>query len=191
MGGTASPPVRISGVPVSRLSDSFENFDLKKNPGMDQAYIRCQAVAMCKEWSAMLGGNYGTGKTHLAIAAMNRYGMARSMFWKVPDFLEWMKRMAFDEKWALDDLLRPYRTKPILLVLDDLGVENQTDWAHEQLYRILDSRSDGRLPTIITTNVSQDRLDGRILSRYAEGLIVCRGNDVRRQKIAEPFEEAP
>jgi DNA replication protein DnaC len=67
------------------------------------------------------------------------------------------------------------------VVFDDLGAENQTDWAAEQLYRVLDARYDAHLPTIITSNAAQSRLDGRLLSRYAEGLVVCRGEDVRRR----------
>lgn len=180
MSGTDTSQVKISGVPVNRLSDSFENFNLSKNRGMEAAYIRCQAVAGRKEWCAFLTGGFGTGKTHLAIAAMNAYGMGASYFWKVPDYLEWLKRMAFDEHMPIDDVTRAYRSSPFLLVLDDLGVENQTDWAHEKLYQVLDSRYDNRLPTIITTNQAMTRLDGRLLSRYAEGMVVCKGVDVRR-----------
>jgi hypothetical protein len=33
----------------------------------------------------MLIGGYGTGKSHLAIAAMQQYGLRQARFWKVPD----------------------------------------------------------------------------------------------------------
>ncbi len=69
-----------------------------------------------------------------------------------------------------------------LVVLDDLGTEKMTEWASEQLYRVLDGRYDRGLPTIITSNVQSDSLDPRILSRYAEGLVVCNGKDVRRTR---------
>ncbi len=178
--GRDTPPEKISGVPLSRTYNTFENFDLAANPSMGKALEACQSVAQGNDWCAFLAGGYGTGKTHLAIAAMNEYGMSHSYFWKVPDYLDWLKVWAFDKGYTLDELTRSYRNSPFLLVMDDLGVENSTDWANEQLYRILDARCDNRLPTILTTNVAPNRIDGRILSRYASGLVPCEGKDQRR-----------
>lgn len=181
--GTSSPPAKISGVPPRRIGDTFETFDLAKNPKMLPAYDQARAVAEGRAWCAVLAGDPGNGKTHLAVAAMHRYGLLRSMFWKVPDYLDWLKRMAFgdDARISIDTLTRAYMTQDILLVLDDLGTENRTGWAEEQLYRVLDARYDNELPTIITTNQPRDRIDGRLLSRYSEGLVVCKGDDVRRR----------
>ena len=169
------------GIPAKRAGDTFETFRLELNASMKPALEACERVASGEDWCALLVGGYGTGKTHLSIAAMNASGLS-SRFWKVPDYLEFVKHMAFDRGLALEDVLNPYRTGNFLLVLDDLGVENPTDWAHEQLYRVLDSRSDSRLPTIITSNVPPGRLDPRIMSRYANGLVVCKGKDMRRGK---------
>ena len=166
-------------------ADSFEGFDLSRNPQMAPALERCRAVAEGRVWCAMLYGGYGTGKTHLAIAALKAYLASdgwpwHGYFWKVPDFLAWMRRSTFDEGWDLDDLVWSYRYGPGgLIVFDDLGTENPTDWACEQLYRVLDSRYDAKLPTIITSNAPLEAIDGRIRSRFREGLIVCEGRDVR------------
>jgi DNA replication protein DnaC len=168
-----------SGVPPRRVNDSFGSFRLGE--GMREAFDQCQRVAKGDAWCALLMGGPGTGKTHLAVATMQSFGLARSRFWKVPDFLEWLKDMAYGKDYGLDPLLTPYRTGDFLLVLDDLGVEKSTDWAAEQLYRVLDSRYDNELPTVITTNQGRDRIDPRILSRYAEGLVACRGKDERRK----------
>lgn len=146
---------------------------------MRAAFDRCRAVAAGEKWAALLSGRPGNGKTHLAIAAMNAFGFDRSILWKVPDFLDWMKVQAFDKGADIERILRPYREQDFLLVLDDLGVEQRTEWAYQQLYRVLDSRADSKLPTIITTNQTPDRLDERIVSRYRSGLVVCAGKDVR------------
>lgn len=185
--GNDTPRAISSGVPSSRASDTFETFEIKRNPTMKPALEACKRVASGDNWCALMVGGYGTGKTHLAIAAMNEYELS-SRFWKVPDYLEFVKHMAFDRNFPLDDVIGPYRTGRFLLVLDDLGVENHTDWASEQLYRVLDSRYDNRLPTIVTSNVPPARLDPRIMSRYAEGLIVCKGRDVRRPNKATSDE---
>lgn len=172
-------PVR--GVPVSRLSDTFANFDLKRSPALRKAFARCKAVAEEKAWCALLVGGFGTGKTHLAIAALLAWHKKHGTgyFWKVPDFLTWIRHSVFDEKWSEEEIVAPYRTGATLVVFDDYGAENPTDWAYEQLYRVLDSRYDARLPTIITTNRPGGSIDGRILSRYREGLVICKGADVR------------
>lgn len=169
-------------MPGGRVGDTFASFDLRRNPEMRPAHDRCVAVAEGREWCALLSGGYGNGKSHLAIAAMRAYGWDRSYFWKVPDFLAWLRERAFGdgpEKTPIDALLRSYREADFLLVLDDLGAENATDWAAEQLYRVLDSRYDAKLPTVITSNVAPDKIDARIRSRFRAGLVVCKGRDVR------------
>ena len=185
-GSDTPAATKVRGIPISRLSDSFENFDLKLNPEMKAAYDQCRGIVTGEEWCAILAGNFGNGKTHLGIATINAFGRDQGYFWKIPDFMEWLKERAFghgeDSGYGLDTLLRGYRTGQFLLVFDDLGAENQTDWASEQLYRVLDARYDLRLPTIITTNQPLSRIDGRIASRLREGLIVCKGKDIRARK---------
>lgn len=177
-----SAPSKVSGVVPARLaSNTFESFDLKANPGMREARDRCVGVADGRYWCALLAGTPGNGKTHLAIAAMNRYGLLRSMFWKVPEYLAWLRRMSIENGHSLDALTRPYREDDILLVFDDLGVEKASDWVGEQLYRVLDARYESRLPTIITTNHGSKDIDPRIISRYSPGLVVCAGKDLRER----------
>jgi len=183
--GSDTPPATVKGVPRARLWDTFAAFDLTLNPGMKAAVERCKAVAAGKAWCALLAGEFGTGKTHLAIAAFlerKEQGTA-GYFWKVPVFLDWLRYHTFDEEgMGFQAAIRIYERAEGLVVFDDLGAENPTDWAHEQLYRVLDSRYDLRLPTIITTNQPLDRIDGRIRSRFREGLVVCAGRDVRTRK---------
>lgn len=200
--GLQSAPAKVRGVPPFRENDTFGTFDTVKSPAMKEACQQCVAVAKGNAWCAFLAGPPGNGKTHLAIAAGNVFQGAAT-FYKVPDLLAEMRRKQFEpggiEPWILElqsdtvpaqyaevagppVLLREEHQYNRLLILDDLGTENQTDWAHEQLYRILDGRYDRRLPTIITTNQPQARIDERLRSRYAEGLVVCLGEDYRRRR---------
>ena len=177
-------PERPARIPLLRLSDSFANFDLNRNPLMQDALKASRRVAEGKQWCAFLLGLWGTGKTHLAIAALNGFG--RGQFWKVPDLLDWIRKKAYGDGAGPEEALRDFREGSWLLVLDDLGTEKSTDWASEALYRILDARYETKLPTIITSNAKFETLDGRITSRFSEGLVVCRGNDVRLETSSQP-----
>ena len=193
MPGTATPGAKTAehGIPLQRAHDSFKSFDRRRNPGMKQAAERCCQVAEGSAWCVLLSGGFGTGKTHLGIATLMAWigNGGAGYFWKVPDFLDWLRQRAYGDgaHWSIEELTESYRSGPALIVFDDLGTENPTEWAHEQLYRVLDSRYDRRLPTVLTTNQDLGRIDGRILSRYREGLVVCRGRDMR----ARPGEEEP
>lgn len=180
-------PADGCGLPPGRLNDTFETFNMERNPKMAAAYDRCRDVAEGRAWEALLYGSLGTGKTHLAAAAINlrRKAGDPTRFWKLSDFFQWLRETCFggddkeENRIALDAALKPYLEGDFLLVFDDLGTEKQTDWVRAGLYRIMDSRYERKLPTIITTNDDLERIDGRIFSRFRDGLVVCQGRDVR------------
>ena len=175
-----SPPTRgrTRGIPLGREDNSFENFEA--TPEMNLALAQCRKVACGEARCALLQGSFGNGKTHLAIAALREWGnLETGYFQKVPDWLAMVKRRAFDEGEPLDDVLRPFMAGQVLMIFDDLGAENSTDWAAEQLFRVLDVRYDKLVPTIITSNKPLGQLDPRIVSRYRAGLVVCAGEDRR------------
>ena len=161
---------------------------------MRDAYDRCKAVADGDEWCAFLHGTTGNGKTHLAIAALlERERLVQAagdkrragIFWKVPDFLDWLRqhlRQGIDAGYGgakVDEILRTYSSPEFLLVLDDLGTEQGTEWVDQQLNRLLDDRYEERAPTIVTRNVPFDEINERIRSRYGVGYVQCGGKDLR------------
>lgn len=107
--------------------------------------------------------------------------IGNALFYKVPELLSFLRRQVGNEqgKGGPDQIVEQYRSLSGLMVFDDLGTEKSTDWAAEQMYRILDGRYEGRLPTIITSNAPVDQIDRRIWSRYREGKVVCEGDDMR------------
>ena len=55
-----------------------------------------------------------------------------------------------------------------LLILDDFGTQNATAWAQEKLFQIINYRYINKLPTVITTNLMLDEIEGRIRSRLQD-----------------------
>ncbi len=116
----------------------------------------------------VLGGPYGSGKTHLAAAIVN-YARAElemaPVFAVVPDLLDYLRSTFAPSSEARYEAQFDAIRTASLLVLDDLGTENTTPWAREKLFQIVNYRYMHRLPTVFTTNVAPEDIEGRIRSR--------------------------
>jgi DNA replication protein DnaC len=171
-----------------RLSnlDSFKHLTFETfNPHGQHGLSQNQAMSLesgfnAAKWFAsnldgwlMLSGEYGCGKTHLAAAVANevvKRGIP-TLFLTVPDLLDWLRfsydstETSFEERF---DEIRNIK----LLVLDDLGTQNATPWAQEKLFQIINHRYVNKLPTVVTTNVDLQSIDGRISSRLKDDTLV-------------------
>ncbi len=138
-------------------------------------------VRQVREWAnhwppakpiLLLSGLPGRGKSHLAVGAMKavwtQHGM-RSRFYLVPDLLDRIRATFNDETRheTIDAVLTEIAAVP-LLVLDDIGTEKATDWAYEQIFKIVDRRYRDALPLILTTNLTTSTMDARLLSRVQD-----------------------
>ena len=95
-------------------------------------------------------------------------------------------RRGFDESekhYSYDTLMRLLKTVDIL-VLDDLGTENPTDFAGTKLNQIIDYRYYYEMPTVFTGNIGKEGLAPRIASRISEGVMVLLECGDYRKKIA-------
>lgn len=150
---------------------TFEDFDPAIS-GVEEAYETALTFAQepGHQW-LFLHGPCGTGKTHLGVAiakyAMKWHNMS-VYFAVVPDLLDHL-RATFDPSsgTAYDERFTTIRNAH-LLVLDDLGTENATPWAKEKLYQIINHRYMEQLPTVITSNVDQRKVEDRIMSRILD-----------------------
>lgn len=122
-------------------------------------------------------GMFGCGKTHLAVAIANwrleNYG-ERVLFITTPDLLD-LLRSTFDDSagTSFDSYFERIRSAQ-LLVLDDLGVENSSNWAQEKLFQLLNHRHVAALPTVITSNKPVADMDPRLGSRLLDRSLVKR-----------------
>jgi len=141
------------------------------------------------DWLVLLG-DYGLGKTHLALAAAReclKYyagqfiekkpfsthynGSPKALFITSSEMVQSI-RDSYDSD-NLDELalMKDYKTTR-LLILDDLGAEKSSEWQQEKMYLILDYRYRELLPTIITTNLYgkefKAHLSPRVFNRIIE-----------------------
>jgi DNA replication protein DnaC len=158
---------------------SFEGFSLRLQEEMLAEQRRSlrdaleQARSYAEDTSGWIvfTGAYGCGKTHLAAAIANEQVHRKGMipvFVVVPDLLDHLRgTFAPDSTISLDRAFEQIKTAP-LLVLDDLGTENATAWAKEKLFQLFNHRYVARMPTIITTHHTLDKLDPHIASRMED-----------------------
>lgn len=136
----------------------------------------------------LLIGGVGTGKTHLAAAALNelRAHTIPCLFAMVGDYFD--KHYAAD--FALKDDLRERASTTPLLVLDDLSAlyiktESEDTYQKAELFKILNARYLRHLPTIITMNEHKDLrhwLSDPTIDRLGErcDLVQMNGKSYRR-----------
>ena len=105
-----------------------------------------------------LSGNFGSGKSYIISAMMNELvkdGFSCAMIY-YPEFLRILKssfKTDFEEQFD-------YARKSDLLLLDDIGAENITDWSRDEILGpILQYRMDNNLATFFTSNLTKEELE--------------------------------
>jgi DNA replication protein DnaC len=159
------------------------------------AYEEAQRYAENPQrWLILLGG-YGCGKTHLAAAIANRV-MERGqavLFVTVPDLLDYLRATySPNSPVRYDERFDQVRNAP-LLVLDDLGTQNATQWAMEKLFQILNYRYNAKLPTVVTSNYQPEEIDLRIRSRLFDPdvatIVTILAPDFRRSGMSQELSD--
>lgn len=153
---------------------SFKNFN-PHVPGIQEAFKIAQAYADDPDgWLVLIGRN-GCGKTHLAAAIANQHLAKGSLvlFATVPDLLDHLRATFAPSSTVVYDQLFSSMREAELLVLDDLGAEQNSPWASEKLFQLLNYRYNSRFPTVITTNkIRLQAVDERIRSRLTDTSLV-------------------
>ena len=189
-------------------SQSFDTFDLEWYPetllaGKSISYRRhmeetvlnaCQEFAMGfgkRTENLLLCGKPGLGKTHLSAAIAREvsdkgfsvvYDTAAHVF----ERFENHKFSREEDEAVASDVERILNCD--LLILDDLGTEMTTAFVQSALYQIINTRLMERKSTIISSNLSPDKIAQRYSDQIAsriEGeyqVLVFVGEDIRKLK---------
>lgn len=129
-----------------------------------------------------LNGSFGSGKTYLIACLFNEMAKkgVRSVMVYYPEFLVNLKSSFsgdFEEK-------RDYVKRIPLLLLDDIGAENTSNWSRDEvLGPILQYRMENHLPTFFTSNLTIDELE-EVLSTTSSGV-----DKVKARRIIERVKQ--
>lgn len=110
-----------------------------------------------------LTGNFGSGKTYLLSALFNELAKkeVKSAIVYFPEFLRTLKESFNNNEEGTSYIDKfNYIKKIPLLLIDDIGAENLTSWARDEILgTILQYRMEENLPTFFTSNLTLKDLE--------------------------------
>ncbi len=132
---------------------TFAN-DIGDNPNMPKAknYVKHWQEMYSENIGLLLYGDVGTGKSFFAGCIANAL-IERGIPVLMTNFskiLNSLTGMFEEDRNAYIESLNKYP----LLIIDDLGIERNTEYALEQVFGVIDGRYRSGKPMIITTNLS-------------------------------------
>ena len=144
-----------------------------------------------KNTGLLIWGGIGTGKSFFAGCIANAL-MEREVPVCMTNFARILNELnnSFSGRNEVVERLCRYP----LLIIDDFGMERDTNYALEQVYNIIDSRYRSKRPLIITTNLTldeirhpQDVAHARIYDRVLEMCVPvsCFGTSIRKDTAQE------
>lgn len=175
-----------SGIPPKYKFRTFNQMDQDESIGIQFTIAHDWSSELVKNWNnpdlenegLYLWGSPGTGKTLLACGILNemifRYQenckyakINRDFFDKIKDSYQKGSEL-HGKEYSIET---EFANVPIL-VLDDFGVQKDTDWSNSKLYDLIDARYEQGRVTIITSNFPlstfKNQAEGRVYSRLCE-----------------------
>ena len=180
----------------------------KPTETLTRAFQRAQDFAekypVVKE-GLLFTGPVGTGKTHLAVAILQRLALRRGIPSLFCDYRELLKQIthSYDARSEVTELslFKPvFETE--VVVLDELGAAKPTEWVSDTVALILNTRYNNNRTTIITTNylnlpagaapveTSEDLTDAALMSTDPEGRAKDQKTSFKRAVILDPMGDA-
>ena len=186
---------RSVGLPDPELrKHTFEN-DRGYNPNqivMAKQYVQHWDEFQKTASGLLLWGNVGTGKSFIAGCIANAL-LDKGVPVIMTNFARLLNRLTDMYAGDRNAYIDSFKQYP-LMIIDDLGIERNSEFAREQVFSVIDSRYRSHLPMIVTTNLSlkklkhpEDMARARIYDRVLERCMPIRVNE---QNIRELNKEA-
>lgn len=142
---------------------TFDNFKIENDEerqAFDFAKNLAEFYKNGGQGNSFMSGPAGSGKSHLSMAILKSYlesGEKTALFVSYSHVVRLIKD-SFNNRESVytQNNIMSLLTNVDLLVMDDIGSENNSDFSEELLTDVLD----GRISTIITTNLSSEELRG-------------------------------
>lgn len=188
--------LKANGIQEKHLLDwRFEAAEDNKDIAMARRYVANWKKVRAENLGLLLWGDVGTGKSFVAACIANALIEAGTpvLMTNFSKILNQMGAMYSDERYQY---IASFSHFP-LLIIDDLGIERNTEYALEQVYAVIDERYKSGLPMIITTNLTiaelrnpEDVAHARIYSRILEMCTpVHVGGSDRRRSIGKSKQD--
>ena len=191
--------MKASGLQDKSLYDYTFEKDTGINPEMHLAhkYVENWDDMKARSSGLLLWGDVGTGKSFFAGCIANAL-LEKGVPVLMTNFsriLNTLSGMHFEDRNQFIDSLNRYS----LLIIDDLGIERNSEFALEQVFNVIDSRYRSKKPLIVTTNltltelnnapdVAHRRIYDRILERCAP--IRINNRNIRQDNASANLQEA-
>ena len=96
-------------------------------------FIQHRILQTTQKIGCFFRGGYGCGKTHLAAAITNKAieNQIKTLFLTAPDLLDLLRRAYQNPSITFEQQMEEILNIP-LLIIDDFGTQNATDWAEEK-----------------------------------------------------------
>lgn len=175
----------------------FENDD-NRNPKISKAMKRYAEEFQDmrkRNLGLLIHGTVGNGKTFFAASIAN-YLIDKGTRALITDLSSLIAKITDFHSDDRDVFIKSIQSYP-LLVIDDFGVERESEYIQEQVYNIIQKRYNSGLPLIITTNLTMKQItepkDVRFHRIYDRILEMCHpvkveGESRRREKASNSFE---
>lgn len=183
--------LRVKGIQDQHLLEwNFKVAEDTRYIQMAKRYVNNWQQVKGENLGLLFWGDVGTGKSFLAACIANGL-LDQGVSVMMTNFTRILNKLSDLQVKERSQFISDFG-KVDLLIIDDLGVERNSEFALEQVYSVVDERYKANLPLIITTNLTpkqmrsvQDVAHARIYSRVLEMCtpILLQGAD-RRKSIS-------
>lgn len=161
-----------SMVPVKYSDRTFAEYEVTQDNERAIRLAKLFITSALNEQGLYIYGGAGTGKTFLASLIAREYARnyATIIFGDVPSLLDEIKR-TFDGKGNAQAIIDRYGECD-LLILDDLGTGQITEWSVGILYQIVNRRYNAGKLLIVTSNYDLRGLSERLIVKDKQGNVI-------------------
>ena len=169
-----------SGIPPNYARASLDNFQIPQDNPVARTglgTVLMQVRSFVREFPTpdhpglLLVGGTGTGKTHLAVAALKALIEKghEGLFVDYQNLLERI-RLGYDKTSGISDreAYGPALEVEVLL-LDELGAHRMSDWVEDTITAIVTYRANHKKPLIATTNLPDENMGGKVIAYTGPG----------------------